>query len=982
MTKSIKIEIIIFSEFNSTRTITGTDLDNPRNLTSNLKKLNYNNISNLNLENLENKKIGSQNLINNNSNYLTNFNSKSQLNQINCKNSFYNSNSNKNNIFNNKIYSILPVINSIKKIIVNSQYLYTIPNSTLLMSLVNINNFFLNHNTNSKNNTNYIISLYLTASCMAQSRLFIQSWELFNKLQLFLINYEDISIYSLIFRENFNQNQPNIFNKIKDLKNSIAAKIEIIKSVCMYEHGHIQPYLDSLYNAINIYYSGDYTTLKYGINWSKINDYNSDKFYVQNFLSKNGKKLIDLLLFCLNDKCELLLISTLKIIEYIIDYHPVVITEYFPKIIKSLLKLIYPISKINQFLDPKKKLCINNLNYEDFYIFLNKNKEYDEFIQIFLTKDIFFPKDLLLKFLSVNFDFSEINNKNNINPPVGIENKNSISSILMKQINYTLDTIINNLDNLSFSEVNNIFVKTNRLLIEILKYDLDQNTNFNILKLIRKIYENINSSVNELGKSLNRNNHTEKQFNELISAILTISINPKIFLKQISDVNNINKNPNNFNNSKIKNISFSPINGITDADNYSNFFHSLKYFELFENTEKSNTILFALEKLSEINFLSHSENVNFENLNWIKLNIEIIIKYIKKNIDNFTGKNFVNNKNNKIWNNNLNLFCIFYLFLNLNLFKILYLEREDIKFHSIFRLKFKANIELIKPFLSILNLLLELEEITLQIKDCFFIFETLIEILRNLKKKFENFFDFNFNKIFIPQLKMLKNRLLEYGIFKENSFFLDKVLPFIDIESQGELEKKDTIQVLKEIFEVILHNFSNFYDEEIFLVYNQLLDKLSNYLDNDLIMKIVKSIVFKYNYKGDNFKNSTKKLYEIFVSNMNYFSLFKMDIVNSTKSIFLNSLVSESIQVNRVFCNDQNVNKQIYEYFEKLEFYKKFIEFVKEYYKSFDKTQLGFYNYLFYFSNQSQNFISTINHSFNETVYFVLKFILINFYIF
>jgi len=1095
LTQSIKLEVIILSELNSQRTITGTDLDNnARNFSSN--GYNCNNLSNIELFEYKNTlKINdckNNNL--NNSNYLGNNNKN-----LNCKNSLSNSNSNKNNNFSSRIYNVLPIINSIKKLIVNAQYLYSIPNSTFLMNLININNFFLNtikcnnniNNSNNNNinnsnlafptkilqnnlnnninnniyninffkiaNPNYIISLFLSASCMTQSRLFIQAWEIFYKMQSTLLSTEDESIlivFSIIFRQNFSVNHKN-FISVKDKensKNSLAAKLEIIKSACMFEHGHTQPFLDSLLNAINIYYSCDYTNIKKGINWSKINDYNSDKFYVQNFLSKNGKKLIEFLLFCLYDKCEILVISALKIIEYIIDYQPSIITSFFPKIIKSLLRMIYPMSKLNKDLDPKKNLVIDGIEYEDFYNFLSKNKEFDEFLQIFSNKDNYFPKDLLLKFIKVNFDNGEINKNNNYNSNINsnntfgnnnIEAKN-LSSILIKQVNYTLDTIINNIDNLCFAEVNNIFIKSNRLLIEILKYDLDNITMFNVIKLIRKIYENINSAAGEINKSINRNNKAEKQFSELISAILTISVNPKIILKDISEVCNFKKNNNlsgNVNNhcnnensfSKFQNLSNDKFNKGSKniCNNNNNFYNSLKFFDLFENCEKSNTMTFALEKLSEINFLSSPDNINSENLNWIKFNVEIIVKYIRKNLDNFTNNNStsisqnnsnINNNNNtntvlnsksssninnininngnstsnltntnSICNSNnnyLNLFCIFFLYTNLNLLKIFYLEREDLKFNSVFQVKFKTNIELIKPLLSLINSLIELEEFCLRIKDCFFIFEIVIEIMASLKKKFSEFFDFNFNKIFLPQLKALRIRMLEYGIFKENTYFLNKVLPFIEIENKSLEEKNETIKTLKDIFEVILLNFSNFYDEEIFMIYNQLLDKLSNDLDQDLISKIIKSIVFKYNYKGNNFKASTKKLFGLFVNNNIYFNIFKNEIINSTKTIFLNSIITESLQINKNSSSNINANfycisnnQQIYEYLEKLELYKKFVEFLKDSLKGFEKKQHEIFENLFFFSSWTQCLYNTLNQCLNETVIFRIFFSLFFLYI-
>lgn len=226
--------------------------------------------------------------------------------------------------------------------------------------------------------------------------------------------------------------------------------------------------------------------------------------------------------------------------------------------------------------------------------------------------------------------------------------------------------------------------------------------------------------------------------------------------------------------------------------------------------------------------------------------------------------------------------------------------------------------------------------------------------------------------------------MLEYGIFKENTFFLDKVLPFIEIDfinNNNNEERQNAVKILKEIFEVVLNNFANFYDEDIFIVYNQLLEKLSADLDQDLIMKIIKSIIFKYNYKGQNFKISTRKLFELFVNKIEYFSIFKSEIANSTKNIFLNSLVTESLQVNKASGSSLSValgalsnNQQVYEYLEKLELYKKFVEYLKDSYRTIDKKQYGIFDCLFFFAASRQGVFDTINHCFNETVkYFFLS---------
>jgi hypothetical protein len=951
------------------------------------------------------------------------------------------------------------------------------------MSLINMNNFFsfnliannnnnISLNTNSLKNTktenetkklksekliiskgsdfNYIMSLFLTASAMTQSRHFIQAWEFFNKIQTILLNSNDdiLIILDIIFRNfSFNKNYFSLKTN-KNNKNSFSAKIELLKSMCLFEQGHTQPFLDSLQNVINIYYLGEYNfncnTSKLGINWSKINDFNSDKFTVQNFLNKNGKKLVEFLIVCLNYKCEILVITSLKIIEYIIDYLPSVITSYFSKIIKCLLRMIYPICNINKQLDPKRNILIEGIEYSDFFNYLMKNKEVEDFLQIFSINDIYFTKDLLLKFININYNeeksinFNSNNNNNynynynynnNFNNNINnnnlsssmslsssyIGNKNyNLSSILIKQVNYILDTIICNIDNLCFGEVNNIFIKLNRLLIEILKYDLDCITQVNIIKLIKKIYENLNSQSDIINQYFNKNSSSsseiDKYFNELISAMLTISVNPKIFYMDISEISKRKKNLRDSisENSSIKFQSEKNYNLNNNSKNNNNHHdefnsnNSYKFFEIFENSDKSITILFAIKKLLELNIINNNkENSNIENLNWIKLNIEIILKFIKNNINNFLKGSISNNNisNNNKTSNNLNIqlndFCIFYLFLNLKLLKIFYLEKDENKvsdlINSKVKNKLKYNIQFSKSILGIMNSLIELEGICLQIKDCFFIFDFIMEIFLLIKEKFGNFFNFNFNKIFIPQLEALKNRINHYGIFKENTFFLIKTLPFIDLqnlENNNDININNTnnnnykinfneVEILKEIFEIILKNFSNFYDEDIFIVYNILLDKLSNNLNEDLISKIVNSIVFKYNYKGNNFKNSSKMLFEILLNNLDYFKILKNDLIKSSINIFSFSNINNSNdRLNKEIFYKLNVNsnnnnhcyQMLYEYFEKLEFYKKFLEFIKEDLKGMSKFQIEIFDILLYFTNEPDDFIEFVIKSSNETV--------------
>ena len=90
----------------------------------------------------------------------------------------------------------------IKKYIIYSQYIYSIPNATFLMTLLNLKNFFYNMKNNqeinkNKNNeiikekNNYYCSMYLTSISMIQARLFIQAWEMLTNLQNEILSFDD-----------------------------------------------------------------------------------------------------------------------------------------------------------------------------------------------------------------------------------------------------------------------------------------------------------------------------------------------------------------------------------------------------------------------------------------------------------------------------------------------------------------------------------------------------------------------------------------------------------------------------------------------------------------------------------------------------------------------------------------------------------------------------------------------------------------------
>jgi hypothetical protein len=162
------------------------------------------------------------------------------------------------------------------------------------------------------------------------------------------------------------------------------AKVEILKAICMYEYGQINTFLESLRNSLNFFYKNDYSALKTSISWSKHSEINYNKIFIQNFLSRYTGQLIDFLFILLKDKSEIVILSSLKTMEFLIDYYIHNLSQYIPKLVKVLFKLLSPL---------KRTKTVNEKSNEELWMGYNSLKS------SFNTKGIFFPDCLFEKYL-------------------------------------------------------------------------------------------------------------------------------------------------------------------------------------------------------------------------------------------------------------------------------------------------------------------------------------------------------------------------------------------------------------------------------------------------------------------------------------------------------------------------------------------------------------------------------------------------------
>ena len=785
----------------------------------------------------------------------------------------------------------------IKKYIIYSQYIYSIPNATFLMTLLNLKNFFYNLknnkeiNSKNKNNeiarikNNYYCSMYLTAISMIQARLFIQAWEMLTNLQNEILDFDDKVLEKNKFLKRMfeisnckfvsNKNSKNICKE----KSLYLTKLELIKAICMFEHGHIQIFLDCLKNSIDIFYNNKYTSLNKNICLNKINEIAQDKIHIQSVLALYGNQIVDILINFLKDKNEMILYSVLKIFEFFIDYNPVIAFS-------SIHKIIEFISKVSFTINYNKKKLNNNINLYNNYLIKDEDEECNNNIsgdnnnenklaKIMKEKFLLFPNELYNNFKKEQKS-SKDNNQNNLTRENGIDDIdinnnifkfNSISQILQKQINYTLDTIIQNISNFDSSVINNILKTCSQFLFSIIKIaDKDTLIYVSSLKILKKCYENTSSNLYYM--------NYRNIFNLFLFGIKT---NLKdIFKEYIKIQNNIYKNTTDLHTTKKlkENIQY-----MNMKNNYINTL--LNTNGLIENNDYGNLITIIFDRISE-NYLN---DFSVKNKNQIQKNNKIYgginyisncTRYIQVCLE--TLKMIKNEEMQNVNNNNINIdsdFLIFYLYLILEFLIIIYLPngKNDIKKALLSFYLGKDSKEkalLFQKLNELINILFDLEQYTLTNLSSYILFEPTLDILSRIKFLYKTNNNNNskihfpsYDEYFLKQYELVYNFISKKGITYDNIKYLLKTLPLTDFENTK------FISCFKKIFSIFLVNFDNYYTEESFSLFSLSLEKISNFIDEKLFSEITLAILNKSNYKGKIFNQCYQKYNEIIIYSEN-----------------------------------------------------------------------------------------------------------------
>ena len=746
----------------------------------------------------------------------------------------------------------------INKFIIYSQYIYSIPNATFLMTLLNLKNYFYNLKNNKniskeislvKIKDNYFCSMYLTAISMIQARLYIQSWEMLTNLQNEILSFNS---ENNLHKNNFLKILFEINNKKNNEKKIYLTKLELIKGICMFEHGNIQIFLSCLRNCINIFYNNKYVVLSKNISLSKINETAQDKIYIQSFLEKYGIKIVDILITFLDNKNEMMLYSVLKIFEFFIDYNPEI--TY-----KSLDKVVYFLFKINYNIYYYKKKINNNTNNpliqenENNNNIINNTDNNNNLLEkIFINNGLLFPYDLYKNFNN-NQKNSNINNNNNNsrnNSNDSIYKYNSISQVLQKQINYTLDTIIQNINNYSPSVINSILKTCTPFLFEIINNNDKETLIYaSSVKLLKKCYENSSSNLYYLN------------YQNLLNLFI-FGIKPSLLevYKEYIKLQNTtyNNNKDLHLNKKLKeNIKFNNI-----RNNYLSIL--LNTNALIENNDYGNLITIIFDRINDIYLNDFNENSSVNYLNQCINYIRICLECFSQNTDNKDIE-----------------FIIFYLYLSIEFLIIIYFpnSKNDIKKAIIsFYLgkKTKNNLVILNKINELITILFELEKITLINISSYILFEPILEILSRIKFLYKTNNDCFplYDKFFLDQYELLAFHISNKGINYDNIKYLLKTLPLIENEDEN------FNIVFRKIFSIFLLNIDNYYNEESFNLFSLSMEKISNFIDENLFEDITTAILNKSNYKGKIFNQCYNKYYEIIINNNNYFNYFIQGFIN------------------------------------------------------------------------------------------------------
>ena len=763
---------------------------------------------------------------------------------------------------------IKEIKDSISRILIHAQYIYTIPNSTMLMTLINLKNYFLNYSSynhilieNQPKSIihNYLGSLFLSSIAMIQSRLFIQSSELLTTLQNFILkneNNSDVIDFCKIFFE-IDKNEYQII-KI------CIIKIELVKSLCMFEHGHIHIYLNCLKHCIKVNEKNDFSWIKETVSFNKVNELVSDKYYIQNFLQKYGDKISDLITRYLTNKSEIIKFSILKIVEFIIDYNPLILFKYLDNIVYFLFKTSYSCS------DNYKNSSQNALNSP------NKLSE------VFEENDLMFPQKLFESFINNNSKIHKLQSKESFKDNSVPKSKNSISQVLQTQIKYTILTITSNIPSFNDEIIINILDKVSSFLFEILRTTDKENVVYIFsINLLKKCFETITYNIST---------------NDLISLfILGIKSNIKDLFKEYLSFQKIT-NSNKINRKSSKEAKES-IQATTAKNNVMNALFNTS--GLIENSKLGNLLILILDKVSDY-------NINSDNSIFID-----IAEYISTLI--FFLKDDEND------NENEKDFAIFYIYLLLELCILVNFPKEKFnikkKICELSKYESEKENEVNLSTNKFIEILFNLETFTLSNKKSYILFEITLDILTKIKMLYDTNNElFSYEKFFLPQYKTL-NVFLENGIFSDNIQYLIKTIPLC------EMKDEDFIVIFKNIFFKFLKNFENFYTEESFLLSTQFLDKIKFFIDKSLFDEITQAIVNKSHYKGNPFKQYYNKYFELIFEFPQYFQYLTETIISQLNQY--NENVSK-------YKKNKNKFKTFYiKFIDFLEILRKFYEFVK-----------------------------------------------------
>lgn len=748
------------------------------------------------------------------------------------------------------------------KMIIYGQYVHSVVSSAFSLPLINLCDFYytliqqrpavdlLSSNNylekyislNEKQFAFYLISLILSATAKYQARQYIASAETTSKVQTLLLSNPHIiqKLNELVSAEVLltNAEGSNEPIPIKGLLKGYSlnsqdlpyylCKLEIVKALILLDYGDNVMYLKSLSNACKIYFNSDLTCLKKKSIISKSADTNKSKYYFNLFLSSYSTQIIEILIILLRDTNDLVVMASLKILEYLIVNSPISI-EKIDEIYSSLLSFLVVIIR-----EEKESKSIG--------------VDVDQFQNLTQT---------LIRLASPRESL--------VSQDAQISNSNYMPSLIIKQLNLTLDSFNGSLSFYSKEQLSNAFKKAMKYLHLILfHFDcISKVSQLMVLKSIKLMLLHLDTTK--------FNDIEEIQFTNLCASIFQITIK-KTPTKSVLDIYN------EIVSSLTKGLVDNQVLAISKGNSMKPCFFRVS--EVFEQRRQLAISIFW-EKNSDEN-----ADIAFEILNCLK---RIDIHYLST-----VAKTIIN--------------CVLIQKSRPDYDTILYLSMSLIETYmyntsnnpnintSVYRHSSLGNFNYTNlfPFLKslqdVIQILFQINQESMPVLNQILLFDQTMTLM----KKIVSYFNYGIgvcgiqlgvSNLLAEQFKTLASELKSSTLTPHIYYYLITTLDIVRLSESS----KEILPFLDEIAQKVINDFLFNYSDELMSTLILIIDVYQEELPTKLFILLLNSLISKFSFKSSEISLLNRKFFALIISKESFLRIIYEKLKDTTTSYFLDS---------------------------------------------------------------------------------------------